>query len=185
MLRFLTLAMLLTAAATVTAVAAPTDHADDSGWVELFNGSSLDGWVQRGGEAKYEVVDGTIVGSSVPNTSNSFLCTEKNYGDFVLHVEFKVDRELNSGVQIRSNSLPDYRKGRVHGYQVEIDASDRSWSGGIYDESRRGWLNSLEHNRKARFAFKQNEWNTFHIEAIGDSIRRGSTACRRPIWSTR
>jgi len=169
MLRFLTMAMLLAAAAT--AIAAPTDHPADSGWVNLFDGSSLDGWVQRGGKAKYEVVDGTIVGSSVPNTSNSFLCTEKNYGDFILHVEFKVDRELNSGVQIRSNSLPDYRKGRVHGYQVEIDASDRSWSGGIYDESRRGWLNPMEHNRKAQYAFKQNEWNTFHIEAIGDSIR--------------
>ncbi|MHC4403998.1 MAG: family 16 glycoside hydrolase [Planctomycetota bacterium] len=151
--------------------AAPEDHAGDAGWVDLFDGRSLEGWIQRGGEAKYEAVDGTIVGTAVPNTPNSFLCTEKPYGDFVLHVEFQVDPDLNSGVQIRSNSLPDYKNGRVHGYQVEIDASDRGWSGGIYDESRRGWLFTLEDNPKARYAFKQGQWNTFHVEAIGDSIR--------------
>ena len=74
-------------------------------------------------------------------------------------------------MQIRSNSFPDYRNGRVHGYQVEIDPSDRAWSGGIYDEGRRGWVNNLEDNPKARAAFKQGQWNTFHIEAIGDSIK--------------
>ena len=107
----------------------------------------------------------------VPNTSNSFLCTKKNYSDFVLELEFEVDPTLNSGVQIRSNSLPDYKKGRVHGYQVEIDPSNRAWSGGIYDESRRGWLNNLAENEAARKAFKQNEWNKFRVEAVGDRIR--------------
>lgn len=61
--------------------------------------------------------------------------------------------------------------GRVHGYQVEIDPSDRSWSGGIYDESRRGWLNDLKDNEAARNAFKPGAWNTFRIEAKGDSIK--------------
>ena len=50
---------------------------------------------------------------------------------------------------MRSLSDPDYKKGRVHGYQVEIDPSDRAWSAGIYDEARKGWLYSLENNPKA------------------------------------
>ena len=118
--------------------------AEDDGFVKLFDGKTLNGWIQRGGKAKYHVEDGTIVGTSVPKTPNSFLCTEKDYANFILELEFKVDRGLNSGVQVRSQSLPTYKKGRVHGYQVEIDPSDRSWSGGIYDEARRGWLNKLE-----------------------------------------
>ncbi|MBN2477225.1 MAG: DUF1080 domain-containing protein [Pirellulales bacterium] len=150
----------------------PAMAADDAeGFVPLFDGKSLDGWTQRGGKAKYEAVDGMIVGSSVPNTSNSFLCTEKHYGDCILELEFKVDDGLNSGVQIRSNSLDDYKNGRVHGYQVEIDPSDRAWSGGIYDEGRRGWLCNLEKNEPARKAFKRGEWNKFRVEAVGDSIK--------------
>jgi sugar lactone lactonase YvrE len=170
MQRFVLMGMMVLAGSSLV-FAAPADHAGDQGWASLFDGESLAGWTQRGGEAKYEAVDGMIVGSSVPNTPNSFLCTDKMYGDFVLHVEFKVDHGLNSGVQIRSNSLADYRNGRVHGYQAEIDPSDRAWTGGIYDEGRRGWLNTLEHNPAARRAIKPNEWNTFHIEAFGDSIR--------------
>lgn len=140
-------------------------------WVDLFNGENLDGWVQRGGVAKYTIEEGAIVGTSVKGTPNSFLCTDRNYGNFELELEFKVDPKLNSGVQIRSNSLPDYKNGQVHGYQVEIDPSDRAWTGGIYDEGRRGWLNNLEQNEDARNAFKQNEWNTFRVVAQGNSIK--------------
>ena len=147
--------------------------ADDAGkFVPLFDGKTLEGWKQLGGKAKYRVEDGAIVGSSVPNTSNSFLCTEKIYGDFILELEFKVDAGLNSGVQIRSNSLPDYRRGVVHGYQVEIDPSPRGFSGGIYDESRRGrFLQDLTDNEPARKAFKAGDWNKFRVEAVGDSIK--------------
>jgi len=140
-------------------------------WEVLFNGQNLDGWVQRGGKALYEVKDGIMTGSTVLNTPNSFLCTKNDYGNFVLELEFKVDDRLNSGIQIRSHSLDDYRNGRVHGYQVEIDPSDRAWSCGIYDEARRGWLYDLKNNEAARKAFKQNDWNRVHIEAIGPSIR--------------
>jgi hypothetical protein len=152
-------------------------------WTPLFDGKTLDGWTQRGGMAKYEVKDGEIVGSSVPKTGNSFLCTNKDYGDFILEVEFKVDPKLNSGVQIRSQYLDKAREveymgktvkegaNRVFGYQCEIDPSPRAWSGGIYDEGRRGWLNNLEKNPAAQKAFKQNEWNKFRIECAGDSIK--------------
>jgi len=140
-------------------------------WEILFNGKNLDGWVQRNGNAEYKVVDGVIVGSSVKGEPNSFLCTEKTYSNFILEVDFWADEDMNAGIQIRSNSNEEYRNGRVHGYQVEIDPSSRAWSGGIYDEARRGWLYDLKFNEAARNAFKHNTWNTFHIEAIGDHIR--------------
>lgn len=137
----------------------------------MFDGKSLAGWTQRGGTARYFVEDGAIVGETVPQTPNSFLCTEELFGDFLLELEFLVDRELNSGVQIRSQSLADYRQGVVHGYQVEIDPSDRGWTAGIYDESRRGWLQDLSDRRRARYAFRQGEWNHLRVAAIGDRIR--------------
>jgi hypothetical protein len=164
-------------------VALSTVACSEEKWIELFDGKTLDGWKQRGGVAKYRVEDGMIVGNSVPNTSNSFLCTEKDYGDFILELEFKVDPALNSGVQIRSQVYDKeteveikgkkfkFPAGRVHGYQCEIDPSDRSYSGGIYDEGRRGWLNDLKENEAARKAFKPNEWNKFRIECKGDSIK--------------
>jgi hypothetical protein len=157
---------------TALLLAACCTAADDGGkFVPLFDGKSLEGWHQLGGKAEYRVEDGMIVGSSVPNTPNSFLCTEKTYGNFILELEFKVDAGLNSGVQIRSNSLPDYHSGQVHGYQVEIDPSARAWSAGIYDEGRRGWLFDLKENEPARKAFQPEAWNKFRIEAIGDSIK--------------
>ncbi|MAU26808.1 MAG: hypothetical protein CMH48_07015 [Muricauda sp.] len=144
---------------------------DDTPWVTLFDGETLDGWTQKGGEAEYEVRDGAIVGTTVHGTPNSFLTTDKIYDDFILELEYKVDPSMNSGIQIRSNSFPHYMDGRVHGYQVEIDPSDRAWSGGIYDEARRGWLNPMDGNPEAQKAFKQNEWNHYRIEAIGDTIK--------------
>lgn len=140
-------------------------------WVELFDGKTLKGWQQLGGKAKYSVEDGAIVGKTVAGTPNSFMTTKQYYSDFILELEFKVDPQLNSGIQIRSNSFPEYNNGRVHGYQVEIDPSTRAYSGGIYDEARRGWLYDLKNNEAARKAFKQNQWNKYRIEAIGDSIK--------------
>jgi hypothetical protein len=161
----------------------PAADSPDEGFVNLFDGKTLDGWVPRGGKAKYRAEDGQIIGTAAPKTANSFLCTKKDYGDFILELEFKVDPGLNSGVQIRSECFDEPKKltidgktinvaaGRVHGYQVEIDPSERAWTGGIYDEGRRGWLQDLKNNEPARKAFKQNEWNKFHIECRGDSIK--------------
>lgn len=153
---------------------APKDEApaeEQAEWVTLFDGKSIDDWIQRGGRADYEGVDGTIVGTTRLGTPNSFLCTPKDYGDFILEYEFKVDPQMNSGVQIRSQSREDYKDGRVHGYQIEIDPSERAWTGGIYDEGRRGWLYTLENRPEARAAFKQDQWNQIRVEARGDSIR--------------
>jgi hypothetical protein len=165
---------------------APLRSADkpaEEGWVSLFNGKDLDGWVRRGGKAEYRAEDGQIVGTTVPNTANSFLCTKRDYADFILELEFKVQNPLNSGVQIRSQCFDEDKTvelggkkikipaGRVHGYQVEIDPSSRAWTGGIYDEGRRGWLYDLKNNEPARKAFKEGEWNKFRIECRGDSIK--------------
>ena len=140
-------------------------------WESLFNGKNLKGWKKLNGAAEYRIEDGAIVGVSRVNTPNTFLCTDKTYGDFILELSFKVDEGLNSGVQFRSNSKPDYRNGQVHGYQYEIDPSARAWSGGIYDEGRRGWLYPMTKNPCAQKAFKPGEWNKLRIEAIGDRIR--------------
>jgi len=165
-------------------------------WQDLFDGKSLNGWEQLNGTAKYEVKDGMIVGTAVLGSTNSFLCTKKNYGDFIIELDFKVDEGLNSGIQIRSQSLEEYKDSCVHGYQVEIDPAQkelysgsppnlrangevvppdtepRCWTGGFYDEGgRRGWLNDLTRNEAARKAFKPGEWNHFRVEALGDSIR--------------
>jgi hypothetical protein len=140
-------------------------------WKPLFNGKDLQGWEQLNGKAKYEVVDGAIVGSTVPDEPNSFLTTKEKYGDFILELDLLVDEAMNSGIQIRSESKGDYQNGRVHGYQVEVDPSARAWSGGLYDEARRGWLYPLELNPKAQQAFKHKQWNKYRIEAIGNSIR--------------
>jgi hypothetical protein len=132
---------------------------------------SFAGFRQLGGAARYEIKDGVVTGTSVAKTPNSFMASEKEFGDFELEYEFKVDDLLNSGVQIRSHSRPDRQNGRVHGYQVEIDPSSRAWSGGIYDEGRRGWLNDLKSNPKAGAAFKHNDWNHVRVTAVGDSIK--------------
>jgi hypothetical protein len=148
-----------------------------SDWITLFDGKTLNGWTQKGGKAKYRVENGEIIGASVPNTPNSFLCTTREFANFILEMDFKVDEGLNSGVQIRSQCFDvpttivvngkekTIPAGIVHGYQVEIDPSARAWTGGLYDESRRGfYLNDLKNNEPARKAFRHNAWNHFRIE---------------------
>lgn len=142
-----------------------------SEWVSLFDGKSLDGWTKKNGYAEYRIEDEAIVGKSVPKSPNTFLTTDKNYGDFLLILEVKVDNGLNSGIQFRSQSFPEYREGRVHGYQYELDTAERRWTGGIYDEARRGWLYPVDLNPEAKLLYKQNDWNEVRIECIGNSIR--------------
>ena len=145
--------------------------AQNAGWRSLFNGKTLDGWYVCNGSAPYTVEDGAIVGRTVVGSPNSFLCSKESFGDFILEYEVWVATNLNSGMQLRSIADPAIKNGRVHGYQVEVDPSDRAWSGGIYDEARRGWLHTLVGQDAARKSFKMGQWNKFRIEAIGTSIR--------------
>lgn len=152
-------------------------------WEPLFNGKNLNGWKRLNGKAEYKVENGAIVGYTKINTPNTFLVTKKNYGDFILELEFKVDDSMNSGIQFRSESKKDYKKGRVYGYQYEIDPSKRAWSGGVYDEARRNWIYPLTKNPKAQTAFKSGEWNKVRIECLGNSIRTwlNGVACAN-LW---
>jgi hypothetical protein len=138
-------------------------------WEPLFNGKDLTGWRQVAGSAPYTVRDGAIVGTTVAGSPNSFLATEKTYGDFIFEGEILQEvGPSNSGIQFRSTTRP---AGGVHGYQVEIDPSPRAWTGGIYDEARRGWLYPVDLNPRAHAAYQFGRWNLIRIEAIGPSIR--------------
>jgi len=164
-------------------------------WVNLFNGKNLDGWEEHSGKAKYTVEDGVLTGQSVSGSGNSFLCTKQTYDNFEFEVEFKCDALLNSGIQIRSEVFPmatnaiihgkefKFAADRIHGYQCEIDmdaARGRMWTGGIYDEARRGWLvpndgekgkNGLAFSEQGRAVSKNDEWNKLRIVADGPSIK--------------
>lgn len=140
-------------------------------WTILFNGRDFTGWKQLNGKAKFSIEKGEIIGTTVFGEHNSFMTTEKEYRDFILEFEYKVDSTINSGVQFRSLSKPEYRNGTVHGYQFEIDPSRRAWTGGIYDEARRDWLYTMELNPAAKKAFRQGQWNKARVECIGNHIR--------------
>jgi glucose/arabinose dehydrogenase len=158
-------------------------------WRPIWDGETLDGWVVRGGDASYRVESGAIVGTTAPNTPNTFLVRENLDRDFELLVEVLVDPELNSGIQIRSgiveagSATDDVglatpadlgpRDGRMRGLQVEIDPSERGFTAGIYDEARRGWLAPLADNPAARAAFRPGAWNRIRILARG---------CRIETW---
>ena len=140
-------------------------------WKPLVEGDDLSQWRTLGGNATFTASSGEITGTTVAKTPNTFLATQKSYDDFALRVELWVDPDINSGIQIRSESREDYLNGLVHGYQVEIDPSARAWSGGIYDEGRRGWLYPLSVNEDCRTAFNPLGWNHYYVEAIGHSLR--------------
>ncbi|MDA3923305.1 MAG: DUF1080 domain-containing protein [Kiritimatiellae bacterium] len=137
-------------------------------WKNLFDGKTLKGWEQHGGQATYKVADSTIVGTSTPNTANTFLCTDREYGDFVLEYEYFPHASLNCGVQFRSQIRE--KNDRVWGYQCEIDPSARKWSAGIYEEAGRGWLYPVE-APEAQAAYKPGVWNKVRIVCLGPVTR--------------
>jgi hypothetical protein len=152
---------------TTLILATATLPADDS-FVSLFDGKTLEGWTQRNGLATYRVEDGAIVGRTAKNSPNSFLCSDRAYCDFELHIDVWVDPGLNSGIQIRSRSSKDYNNERVHGPQVEIETAPGE-SGYIYGEATgRGWLSP---NQNTKDAYKNDQWNTFRILAVGPRIQ--------------
>ena len=131
----------------------------------IFNGTNLAGWKAVGG-AVFDVQDGVILGKTGDGTYG-WLCAEKTYGDFIIELEVNITSG-NSGVQIRSH-LPDGKT--MVGYQIEVDPTARAWSGGLYEQGRRGWLKNLTNNPAARAAFKVGEWNKYRIECVGAAIK--------------
>jgi glucose/arabinose dehydrogenase len=140
-------------------------------WTSLFNGRNLDGWETRDGASTVLVDDGAMVAFHQDTKAFTYLATKKTYGDFILELDVKVVGDLNSGILLRGNSSPSVRDGNLHGYQMEIDQSERQWTGGIYEEAGRGWLYSLEGKDDARKAYRASDWNHYRVEAIGEHFR--------------
>ena len=147
----------------------------------IFDGKTLNGWTQLNGTATYRVDKGAIIGKTKEGSPNSFLCSDKLYGDFELQFQVKlISNELNSGVQIRSQckELTDKEKargdkhGRVNGPQVEIEATKEKGaeSGYVYGEALGGWMTPksdlIPHKH-----FKNGEWNQYRIVAKGPRIQ--------------
>jgi hypothetical protein len=146
--------------------------AAQDGFVSLFNGKDLTGWSVKGGDAKYHVENGNIVGVVNDARRNTFLCNEKEYENFIFKAEFKYDQNVNSGIQFRSKSRPDGDRKVVYGYQCEMDSD--GMTGAVYDESRRNrWLNVVtdELKEKTKKPFKLGEWNELEIQCVGPSLR--------------
>ena len=160
----------------------------EAGFKPLFNGKDLTGWRKTGGTAQYEVSHGAIRGFGKDIKGNTFLRTEKEYSDFIFAFQFKfVDKKGNSGCMFRglhkkpTEQDPD---GRVTGYQCEHDEMkdpQRSWTAGIFDEKRRGWLvparGKAPKEELAAFTaqgeklFKWDDWNTIVIKCKGNHLQ--------------
>ena len=151
----------------ITIAAFSITNAQDPGFVDLFNGKNMEGWTQRNGTATYRIEGDCIIGKTSEGSPNSFLCTDKLYGDFELKFDVKVDTELNSGVQIRSQSVGGIPEGRVNGPQVEISLD--GMAGYVYGESAGGWMtpDAVRHSHQD---FIDGEWNTYQIVAVGNKI---------------
>ncbi|WP_404306528.1 3-keto-disaccharide hydrolase [Neorhodopirellula lusitana] len=165
---FVLLAFASTLPAGETALVAKSSSGEKTGFVDLFNGKDLEGWTQRNGTATYRIEDNTIVGKTAEGSPNSFLCTDKVFGDFKLTFEVKLDPGLNSGVQIRSQTKGNTPKGRVNGPQVEI--SYDKMAGYIYGESAGGWM-TPDADRTPTDLFKQDQWNQYRVVAKGNKIQ--------------
>jgi len=148
----------------------------EQGFTAIFDGTTLTGWTQKNGTATYRVEDGAILGKTAQGSPNSFLCSDKEYGDFELRFDVKLfDNPLNSGVQIRSRTAPSKDPkvfGRVNGPQVEIEASGAKGaeSGYIYGEACGGWM-TPDSQRKPHKKFKDGEWNSYRVVANGARIQ--------------
>lgn len=149
-------------------------HAQPGKWTSLFDGKTLKGWKQMGGTAKYVVEKNSITGITTTSQDNSFLVTEKEYGDFILELEVMIpDTTTNSGIQFRSHWDGSGNDGRglIYGYQYELDPSIRAWTAGIYDEGRRGWIYPLDLNEGAKKGYRHGQFNKVRIESIGNTIK--------------
>ncbi|WPP50760.1 family 16 glycoside hydrolase [Catalinimonas niigatensis] len=159
-------------------------NADDEnkGWINLFNGKDLEGWVHLNGSHTYTVEDSSIVGRTVKGSQNSFLCTTQEFDDFELELEMMVDSVTNSGIQIRSQVKPvtegegyNERAGRVYGPQVEMQRNHRPGTpttGLIYGEALgTGWLSSDDKIQNGHHYLHNEGWNTLRIVAKGSRIQ--------------
>lgn len=160
------------------AAAGKTSHTDE-GFVAIFDEDAIDASRIKSGFANYRVDDGVIVGTTAEGSPNSFYVSDREYGDFELQFEVKVDQGLNSGVQIRSKlknaDRPNAHGGRLFGPQVEIE-SGPGQSGYIYGEATgMGWLSpepqSDDKSVNTHDHFQNDQWNHYRVVARGPRIQ--------------
>ncbi len=162
--------------------AAPATASSD--WIDLFDGSSLNGWAQMNGAHRFTVEDGAIVGRTVETSAsmNSFLCTLQEFDDFELELETAIDPITNSGIQIRSTVRPlqttgrgfESAAGRVNGPQVEIRRfyKGEPATGLLYGEAMgTNWLSSQQRIDAGHHYFVDAGWNKLRIVAQGPRIQ--------------
>jgi len=119
----------------------------------LFDGKTLNGWVNVGG-ANFRVEQGVI---TVDKGPSSWLRSEQTYKDYELKVEFKTAADGNSGIFLRSSAV-----GKPHetGYELQI-FDDRK-------DFRTGSIVGIAEAKPSKI--KPNEWNTFEVKHIGPRI---------------
>lgn len=146
------------------------------GFRSLFNGRDLAGWTPKGGECTFEAKDGCIVGTCVPGSPSTYLCTDAdNFKNFIFTCDMKWEVDGNSGVMFRAHTKPGKNNSEtVIGPQAEMEgfSQDRHWSGGIYGQSCGGFYYPLwlEEHREARAALKKG-WNRLTISAQGNVVK--------------
>jgi hypothetical protein len=140
---------------------------DESEPVPLFNGKSFAGW--EGNLDHFRIEDEAIVAGTLdkPIERNEFLCTEREYGDFELRLEFKLLGDgANAGVQFRTKRIPNHHE--VIGYQADMGDG---WWGSLYDESRRNKILAKADEKLIAKVLKPGEWNEYRIRAVGPRIQ--------------
>ena len=136
--------------------------AQDAPWIRLFGEDSLAGW-SAVGSITCSVEDGAVRIEG----GLGYLVHERPFADFELEFEV-LSESSNSGVQIRSELLAG---GRMAGYQIEVDPSERAWSGGLYEAEGRLWLQDLEGRPEAQAAWRPGEWNAYRVRCAGAHIQ--------------
>ena len=160
------------------------DRGASSGWIELFDGSTLNGWVHMNGAHTFTVEDGAIVGRTAEHSAsmNSFLCSLQEFDDFELELETMVDRVTNQGIQIRTRVKPvqgagtrfESSPGRINGPQVEVRRYYKAQpaTGLLYGEALgTNWLSSQQKIDEGHRHFIDAGWNKLRIVAQGPRIQ--------------
>lgn len=151
-------------------------YGKDSEWKDLFNGKDLSGWHNPYPHGEANVRNGVI---ELVANKKFFLTFDKQFSDFEMMAEIKLpEGKANSGILFRSQKREN---GSLFGYQAEVDGSDRRWSGGFYDEGRRGWIHPKKpldnpYNKKnwgdaRKMALKRDSWNHYKIRCLGDKVK--------------
>jgi len=160
----------------LTSFGIPGVQAKEAEWIPLFNGKDLDGWHNPYPHGTASVKNGVI--ELVADRKFFFAYNEK-FSDFIMTAEIKLPKgKANSGILFRSQKKEN---GSMFGYQAEVDGSDRRWSGGLYDEGRRGWIHPKKPERNPyneknwkdtqKNALKRDDWNNYKIKCLGDHLQ--------------